>query len=179
MAPRQKTPQLRGDLRSDGRLKRRPAIVPLEPDSIDAGAAFCLGDGHSGGMLAGRKDTTRKLYRDAYEAFRRFLADVNVDPCVDGWEQLPPNSLAAFYRWGLDHRCGGLTDRTASSYAYAISALLRQLLIEERLPRTISLEKLRIGLRESLARGDYERRKVDPRIDAFVARVAARPVRQA
>ena len=25
-------------------------------------------------MLAGRKETTRKLYRDAYEAFRRCLA---------------------------------------------------------------------------------------------------------
>ena len=43
------------------------------PGSIDAGAAFCFGDGRSNGMLAGRKDTTRKLYRDAYEAFRRFV----------------------------------------------------------------------------------------------------------
>jgi integrase len=160
-------------------LKRRPAIVPWQPDSIDAGAAFCLGDGQSGGMLAGRKDTTRKLYRDAYEAFRRFLAGVNVDSSVDGWERLPPNALAAFYRWGLDHRRGGLSERTASTYAYAISALLRQLLIEEWLPPTISLEKLRIGLRESLARGDYERRKVDPRIDAFVAWVAALPIPRA
>lgn len=43
----------------------------------------------------------------------------------------------------------------------------------------ISLEKLRIGLRESLARGDYERRKVDPRIDAFASWVAAEPIPQA
>lgn len=169
-------PRLHTDLRSDGRLKRRPPIAALRPDSIDAGAAFCLGDANTPGMLAGRKDTTRKLYRDAYEAFRRFLADVHVHPSVDSLERLPPNALAAFYRWGLDHRRGGLTDRTASSYAYAISALLRQLLIEERLPPTISLEKLRIGLRESLARGDYERRKVDPRIDAFVAWVATQPL---
>lgn len=67
-------------------------------------------------MLAGRKDTTRKLYRDAYEAFRRFLADVHVDVSAHGWERLPPNVLASFYRWGLDHRRGGLTERTASSY---------------------------------------------------------------
>jgi hypothetical protein len=40
----------------------------------------------------------------------------------------------------------------------------------------VSLEKLRLGLREALAHGDYLRRKVDPRIDAFVARVAAQPV---
>lgn len=98
---------------------------------------------------------------------------MHVDVSAHGWERLPPNVLAAFYCWGLDHRRGGLTERTASNYAYAISALLRQLLIEERLPSSISLEKLRIGLRESLTRGDYERRKVDPRIDAFVAWVAA------
>jgi integrase len=171
-------PRQQADRRADGRRKRRLPIVPVRPESIDAGAAFCLGDGKTSGVLAGRKDTTRKLYRDAYEAFRRFLADVDIDPSVDGWEQLPPNALAAFYRWGLDHRRGGLTDRTASSYAYAVSAVLRQLVIEERLPSSISLEKLRIGLRESLARGDYERRKVDPRIDAFVAWVAARPIPQ-
>jgi hypothetical protein len=47
-------------------------------------------------MLAGRKDATRKLYRDAYEAFRRFLFNSGVDPSVDGW-RLPPNALAAFY----------------------------------------------------------------------------------
>src|SRR5690242_453016 len=102
MDPRQRKPHARGELRADGRLKRRPAIVPLGPETIDAGAAFCFGDGRSGGMLAGRKDATRNLYRDAYEAFRRFLADVHVDPSTDGWE-LPPNALAAFYRWGLDH----------------------------------------------------------------------------
>jgi hypothetical protein len=67
-----------------------------------------------------------------------------------------------------------LIDRTPTSYAYANSAILRQLLVQERLPPTMSLEKLRIGLRESLARGDCQRRKVDPRIDAFVAWVAAR-----
>jgi integrase len=127
-------------------------------------------------VLAGRKDTTRKLYRDAYEAFRRFLQDVGVDPATEGWPRLPPNVLAAFYRWGLDHRRGGLTDRGAASYAYAVSALLRPLLIEERLPASISLEKLRLGLRQSLSRGDYVRRKVDPRLDAFVAWVAERPI---
>jgi integrase len=89
---------------------------------------------------------------------------------------LPPNALAALYRWGLDHRRGGLSERAASSYTYAISALLRQLLIEERLPVSVSLEKLRLELREALAHGDYLRRKVDPRIDAFVACVAAQPV---
>ena len=127
-------------------------------------------------MLAGRKDTTRKLYRDAYEAFRRFVEEAGLDPTSDGWERLPTNVLAAFYRWGLDHRRGGLAERTAATYAYAISALLRQLLIEERLPSSLSLEKLRLGLRESLARGDYLRRKVDPRIDAFVQWVAAQPL---
>jgi integrase len=176
MPPRQKIGRPRGELRADGRRKRRPALAPAQPDSIDAGAAIFLGDGRSGGLLAGRKDTTRKLYRDAYEAFRRFLADVHVDPSVDGWERLPPNALAAFYRWGLDHGRGGLSQRTASSYAYAISALFRQLVIEERLPPSISLEELRLGLRESLARGDYARRKVDPRIDAFAAWVAARAI---
>jgi hypothetical protein len=95
---------------------------------------------------------------------------------IDGWSRLPPNALDAFYRWGLDHRRGGLSERTASSHAYAISALLRQLLIEERLPAGVSLEKLRLGLREALARGDYLRRKVDPRIDAFVAWVAIQPI---
>jgi site-specific recombinase XerD len=40
----------------------------------------------------------------------------------------------------------------------------------------VSLEKLRLGLREALARGDYLRRKVDARIDAFVAWVAAQPI---
>jgi integrase len=75
----------------------------------------------------------------------------------------------------FDHRRGGLSERTASSYAYAIGALLRQLMIEERLPASVSLEKLRLGLREALAHGDYLRRKVDPRIDAFVVWVAAQP----
>jgi integrase len=84
--------------------------------------------------------------------------------------------LGAFYRWGLDHRRGDLSERTASSYAYAISALLRQLLVEERLPASVSLEKLRLGLREALAHGDYLRRKVDPRIDAFVVWVVAQPI---
>jgi integrase len=87
-----------------------------------------------------------------------------------------PNVLAAFYRWCLDHRRGGMTERTARSYAYAISALLRQLLVEDRLPASVSLEKLRLGLREALAHGDYLRRKVDPRIDAFVAWVASQPI---
>lgn len=59
-------PRLRTDVRSDGRLTRRPAVASIRPDTIDAGAAFCLGDGNTSGMLAGRKDTTRKLYRDAY-----------------------------------------------------------------------------------------------------------------
>jgi hypothetical protein len=144
--PIRSKPRLQSHLRADGRLKRRSAFAPLRPDAIDAGAAFCLGDGRNSGMLAGRKESTRKLYRDAYEAFRRFLADLEIDPVLDGWERLPPNVLAAFYRWCLDHRRGGLTDRTASSYAYAISALLRQLLIEEHLPPTVSLEKLRVGL---------------------------------
>ncbi len=59
--------QVGGDLRADRQMKRRTVLVSLRPDSIDAAAAFCLGDGRSGGVLAGRKDTTRKLYRDAYE----------------------------------------------------------------------------------------------------------------
>ena len=84
-----------------------------------------------------------------------------MDPASNGWERLPPNVLAAFYRWGLDHRRGGFTERTAATYAHATSALLRQLLIEERLPASASLEKLRLGLCESLARGGYPRRKVD------------------
>jgi integrase len=167
--------QVLADQRADGRLKKRPPLQPLKRNSIDAGAALCFGDGRSVGMLAGRKDATRKLYRDAYEAFRRFVADSGVDPRVDGWSRLPPNALAAFYRRSLDHRRGNLSERTASSYAYAISALLRQLLIEERLPASVSLEKLRLGLREALAHGDYHRRKVDPRIDAFVAWVVAQP----
>ena len=165
-----------GDLRADGRRKRRPSLGTAAAGSIDAGAAFCFGDGRTNGMLAGRKDTTRKLYRDAYEAFRRFVEEAGLDPTSDGWEPLPPNVLAAFYRWGLDHRRGGLAERTAATYAYAISALLRQLIIEERLPSSFSLEKLRLGLRESLARGDYLRRKVDPRIDAFVQWVAVQPL---
>jgi hypothetical protein len=41
--------------------------------------AHWLGDGASPGILAGRKEATRKLYRDAYEAFRRFLIDQDVD----------------------------------------------------------------------------------------------------
>ena len=102
-------------------LQRREEEVPSRPacqwpaettaatqhrsaGSIDADAAFCFGDGRTNGMLAGRKDTTRKLYRDAYEAFRRYALDIGVDPCVDGWDRLPPNVLGAFYRWGLDHR---------------------------------------------------------------------------
>jgi hypothetical protein len=162
--------------RTDGRLKKRPPLQSLKRNSIDAGAALCFGDGRSVGILAGRKDATRKLYRDAYDAFRRFLADSGVNSAVDGWSRLPPNALAAFHRWGLDHRRGGLSERTASSYAYAISALLRQLMVEERLPASVSLEKLRLGLREALARGDYLRRKVDPRIDTFIAWVAAQPI---
>jgi hypothetical protein len=98
VTPRQKTPPLRADLRADGRLKRRPPIAALQPHSIDAGAALCFGGARSAGVLAGRKHTTRKLYRDAYESFRRFLVDASVDPCIDGWERLPPNALAAFYR---------------------------------------------------------------------------------
>src|SRR5690242_11190391 len=131
--PRRTTPrsvEIVGDLRADGRRKRRSSLGLAAAGSIDAGAAFCFGDGRSNGMLAGRKDTTRKLYRDAYEAFRRFIQEAGLDPTSDGWERLPPNVLAAFYRWGLDHRRGGLTERTAATYGYAISALLRQLLIE-------------------------------------------------
>src|SRR5205814_1700170 len=123
--PPRTSPRLTSDVRSDGRRLRRPALSMLKRSSIDAGAAFCFGDGQSNGLLAGRKQSTRKLYRDAYEAFRRFLLDAGVDPAVDGWNHLPPNALAAFYRWALDHRRGGLSERTASSYAYAISALLR------------------------------------------------------
>ena len=47
-------------------------------------------------MLAGRKETMRKLYLDAYEAFRRFVGHAGVDPAGDGWERLSPNVLAAF-----------------------------------------------------------------------------------
>ena len=124
---------------------------------------------------AARKPRASSTAR-AYEAFRQFLQDVGVDPTHDGWQGVPPNVLAAFYRWALDHRKAGLAERTATSYAYAISALLRQLLVDEQLPSSISLEKLRLGLRQSLCRGDYARRKVDPRIDAYIAWVAARPI---
>ena len=41
------------DLRKDGRLKHRSAIAVAVPDSIDAGAAFCLGDGRTSGTLGG------------------------------------------------------------------------------------------------------------------------------
>jgi hypothetical protein len=115
--------QLQTDLRSDGRRIRRPPLESKKHNSIDAGAAFCFGSSGSGGVLGGRKETTRKLYRDAYEALRRFLADGGVDAAVDSWSRLPPNVLAAFYMWCLDHRRGGMSERTASSYAYAISAL--------------------------------------------------------
>jgi integrase len=163
--------------RSRPRQPAAPApTMPTRRGSIEAAILHCLGDGTSPGILAGRKETTRKLYRDAYRAFRRFLANVGVDPSTDGWSRLPPNVLAAFYRWGLDYRRGSLSERASATYAYGISALLRQLLTEELLPSTISLEKLRLGLRQSLSRGDYVRRKVDPRLDAFVAWVAARPV---
>src|SRR5690349_24996130 len=103
--------QLEPGVRSDGRRTRRPPLEPLKRNSIDAGAAYAFGDRQSGGVLAGRKDTTRKLYRDAYEAFRRFLSDSGVDPAVDSWSRVPPNVLAAFYRWCLDHRRGGMTER--------------------------------------------------------------------
>ncbi len=168
--------QLDPDLRSDGRRKRRAPLESHKRNSIDAGAAYAFGDARSSGVLAGRKETTRKLYRDGYEAFRRFLIASGVDPAVDTWTRMPPNGLAAFYRWCLDHRRGGLSERTAASYAYAVSALLRQLLIEERLSASVSLERLRLGLREALARGDYVRRKVDPRIEQFVAWAAAQPI---
>jgi hypothetical protein len=82
--------------------------------------------------------------------------------CAEQARCLPPNVLAAFYCWCLEHRRGGMRERRASSYAYAISALLRQLLLDERLPASVSLEKLRLGLSEALARGDYLRRRVDP-----------------
>jgi hypothetical protein len=69
-------------------------LEPLKRNSIDAGAAYCFGDGRSGGVLAGRKPTTRQLYRDAYEAFRRFLISCSVDPASDTWSRLTPNGLA-------------------------------------------------------------------------------------
>ena len=56
--------EILGDLRADGRRKRRPSLGSAAADSIDAGAAFRFGDGRSNGMLAGRKETARKLYRD-------------------------------------------------------------------------------------------------------------------
>jgi hypothetical protein len=46
---------------------------------------------------------------------RRFLVASGIDPAVDGWSCLPPNALAAFSRWALDHRPGRLAERTASS----------------------------------------------------------------
>src|SRR6516164_6961473 len=85
--------QVLADQRADGRLKERQPLQPLKRNSIDAGAALCFGDGRSVGILAGRKDATRKLYRDAYQAFRRFLIDSAIDPTVDGWSHLPPNAL--------------------------------------------------------------------------------------
>ncbi|MBV9601580.1 MAG: hypothetical protein JOZ87_32630 [Chloroflexi bacterium] len=86
--------ELRGDLRADGRRKRRPSLGTTPSASIDNGAAFCFGDGRTNGMLAGRKETTRKLYRDAYEAFRRFAENAGVDPASEGSERLPPNVVA-------------------------------------------------------------------------------------
>lgn len=47
------------------------------------------------------------------------------------------------------------------------------------MPASVSLEKLRLGLRETLARGDYPRREVDPPIDDFVAWIAPPPIPQA
>jgi hypothetical protein len=51
---------------------------------VATGIARCLGDGTSSGLLAGRKEATRKLDCDAYESFRRFLIDEGVDPSMDG-----------------------------------------------------------------------------------------------
>jgi hypothetical protein len=61
-SPRARAP-LQADVRADGRRKRRPPLEPLQRTSIDAGAAYAFGDGRSGGVLAGRKETTRKLYQ--------------------------------------------------------------------------------------------------------------------
>src|SRR5262249_46857620 len=64
---------------------------------------------------------------------------------------------------GLGPPCGGLSERTASSYAWAVGALLRQLRVQGRLPANVSLKRPKLGLRDAVARGDYPRRKVDPR----------------
>lgn len=72
-------------------------------------------DGRAG-VLAGRKETTRKLHRDAHESFRRFLVSCRIDPASDTWSALPPNVLAAFYRWCLDHPCGGLSSLQCSMH---------------------------------------------------------------
>jgi predicted ATPase len=47
-------------VRADERKGRTP-LADAHPKSIDAGAALCFRDSQSNGMLAGRKDTTRKL----------------------------------------------------------------------------------------------------------------------
>jgi hypothetical protein len=74
-------------------------VLSYGPDPLDYYLEMVSRDSrnpHSAGVLAGRKESTRKLYRDAYQAFRRFLQDVGVDPARDGWKHLPPDALAAF-----------------------------------------------------------------------------------
>jgi integrase len=162
----------RGARRRDGTPKRRAPIVAEVPGSLDAHAAAFFG-----GALAGRSAATRKGYRDAWERFRAFLVErPGLDPATDGLERLPPNALAAFYRWLLEHPERPLAPRSAATYAHGVAAFFRQLAADGALPPGLSLERLRAGLRQALIRGDYERRRVDPRIDAFVAWVIAQPV---
>ena len=81
---------------ADGRRKHRPSLGCAPLGRIAADAALCLGDGRDNDMLAGRKETMRKLYLDAYAAFRRLVGDAGVDPGGDGRERLSTNVLGAF-----------------------------------------------------------------------------------
>src|SRR3712207_8270022 len=134
----------RGARRKDGTPKRRPAIVADVPGSLDAHAAAFFG-----GALAGRSAATRKGYRDAWEKFRAFLVErAGLDPAADGLARLPPNVLAAFYRWLLEHPVRPLAPRSAATYAHGVAAFFRQLAADGALPPTLSLEIGRASCRD-------------------------------
>ena len=62
---RQKVQRSRGELRSDGYLKRRPPLAAVASlGSIDADIAYCLGDGTTAGWNDPRPYVV-KLYRPA------------------------------------------------------------------------------------------------------------------
>jgi hypothetical protein len=58
----------------------------------------------------------------------------------------PWRDMGRLHGVGLDHRRGGLTERTAATFAYAMCVLLRQLLVEERLPASVPTGVRRQGL---------------------------------